>query len=660
MNSLTLDFETFYDKTYSLKKLTIAEYVHDPRFRVHGLAIRYPDGRAEFRTDVAIVLAELQAAYGECLERITVVFQNAYFDAYILNHRFGLKVASFIDTMLLAFAAHGCRGAEGGDGTGASLKALAETYALPVKKGNLDFMDGVREPSAVQLIELESYAKTDVELTYQVALKLLPQLSRPTVELPLMMHSVRLFSERGLSVDTESLDALAENVKAETQKWLSDAGVTDAAVSRDATFVPLLEKALSRTGRLVPTKEGKRGMIPATARKDPAMLALLADDDPVVAALAHARTQVKSEDQIIAKLETLKRIAIATGGVLPVYLKYCGAHTGRFSGGQKFNLQNMGKEGSWKGLRKAIVPRRGNKFVIGDLGQIEARVLGDLAGQTDLVQAFAAGADVYSDLATVVFGEPIRKPNKELDPLETCEYLDARRQIGKFGVLGLGFSMGALSCYTQLRSKPEAIKLFNSGVLSPLICKQLVKTYREKNPRIVEMWKNMESAFRDVLNYGGIAQVCDGRVQFERQGSAVLMRLPSGRVIRYANARLESMPRIIKYMDDNGETAEFTPDGDTLVYGRTGEDGTVLYGGKLTENCVQAVARDILVEAILRLEREGWCVVLHVHDESVLEVPADKAGEALAALKAALRASPIWAPGLPLNEDSKIASSYEK
>ncbi|MEI6233324.1 MAG: DNA polymerase [Planctomycetota bacterium] len=662
MNLLTLDFETYYDKQYSLKKLTIAEYVRDARFRAHGLAVRYPDGRAEFRADVNALLSELQAQYGEHLERTTVVFQNAYFDVYVLKHRFGLTLAHFIDTMLLAYAAHGCRGSEGSDGTGASLKALAMAYNLPVKKGNLDFMCGVREPSAAQFIELEAYAKNDVEITFQLALKLLPSLTRPAVELPLMMHTVRLFTERGLCVETAALDKLAQDVKAETEKWLADAGVSDDDVSRDARFVPLLEKALARTGRLVPNKTGKRGSIPATAKKDPAMLALLDDDDPVVAALAHARTQVKSEDQIVAKLETLKRIASATGGFLPVYLKYYGGHTGRFSGGQKFNLQNMGKDGCWKGLRKALVARRGHKFVIGDLGQIEARVLADLAGQSELVQAFAAGSDIYSELATVVFNEPIRKPRKD-EPTAVKEYLDDRRNVGKFGVLGLGFSMGALKCYDQLRSKPQAVRLFETGILTAPICKQLVRTYREKNPRIVAMWKSMESGFRAALLYGFDAPVCGGRVCFQRQGTSVVMWIPSGRAVRYANARIENIPRAIQYMNDDGETAEFTPEGDTLLYGPADKDdkgGTTLYGGKLTENCVQAVARDILVEAILRLERLGWCVVLHVHDEIVLEVPADQVEAAEVALKSEMEATPVWAPGLPLMAEVHTGGCYEK
>src|SRR5262245_52022597 len=102
MNMLVLDFETYFDRSYSLDRLSTPEYVHDARFHVHGLAIKWPDGRVEFRPDVDVALTELREVYGQQLERVTVAGHNLYFDAYILSKRYGLRPCFLVDTMLLA------------------------------------------------------------------------------------------------------------------------------------------------------------------------------------------------------------------------------------------------------------------------------------------------------------------------------------------------------------------------------------------------------------------------------------------------------------------------------------------------------------------------------------------------------------------------------
>jgi DNA polymerase I-like protein with 3'-5' exonuclease and polymerase domains len=184
MNILVLDFETYYDKVYSLQKQTTPEYVADPRFHVHGLAIQPPDSSAVFRTDVTEALEELKQQFGEQLEQTTVVCHNAQFDCYILNHKYGLRPRNIIDTLLLANHVHGPSRISG---QGLSLRALAERYGLGAK-GNLDFMPGVRRANTQQLAELTRYAVQDVNLTAELASRLLPKITRPEVELPIAMH----------------------------------------------------------------------------------------------------------------------------------------------------------------------------------------------------------------------------------------------------------------------------------------------------------------------------------------------------------------------------------------------------------------------------------------------------------------------------------------
>jgi DNA polymerase len=660
VNLLTLDFETYYDAAFSLKRLTIPEYVHDARFHVHGLAIRHPDGRAEFRADVHAVLDELQALYGADLGNAIVLFHNASFDLYILTHYYRIRIRHFVDTMLLS---HNVNGRRDTGGVGASLKALAGHHRLQ-SKTDLSFMAGVRNPNPEEFAALSKYACNDVEITFQLALHLLPKVTRPEVELRIMAHSVRLFTDRFITVATNAIPALQQRIQNETASWLQQAGVMAEDAAKDGRFASLLEKALARTGRRLPLKPGKNGPIPAISKKDQAMLALLDDDAPVVSALAHARLEKKGECQLLAKLETLRRVSTATGGRLPVHLTYGGAHTLRFSGGQKFNIQNLGKSGFGLEMRHLLSARDGCKLVIGDLAQIEARVLAWLAGETDLLFAFAQGQDIYCDFASELLDERIRKSTKD-DSDDVKRHFDSRRQLGKFAILGLGYAMGPLRCMNTLRADRITAPLFAAGVLSPLKCREVVRTYRRRFARITKLWDALEVGFRCAMS-GSMERV--DRITFERREEfpeasgvekfVMLAWLPSGRALRYPRPRLENEERTIRFLDASGDEAEFTPGGDSIAYGHG--SGISLYGGKLAENIVQAIARDILVESILRMEHGGYPVLFHVHDEVILEVESSRATTASEVLKTVLRTPPQWAAGLPLDADVRISHRYGK
>ncbi|MEX2217060.1 MAG: DNA polymerase [Phycisphaeraceae bacterium] len=646
-----LDLETYFDKNYSLKKISTPEYVHDARFHVHGLAVRYPNGKAEFKTDVPGALKELQEQYGQDLEQATVVCHNAAFDLYVLNHCYGIRPKQFVDTMLLSHHVHGRK--ENGKGAKASLEALAERYGLK-PKGDLDFMEGVRYPDAKQQAELADYATTDVAITYQLLVKLLPQVTRLDVEVPLMMHTVRLFTERGVHVDVEGIQRIRDQILAETQDLLARAGITEETASGDKLFSELLEHRLARTGRHVPRKQGKNGPIPATAKNDEAMLALLEDEDPLVQALVKARVAKKSQDQKLSRLNTLEGIANATGGVLPMQLIYYGAHTGRFSG-RGFNVQNMDRSGYGLKIRQLLVPARGNTFVIADLAQIEARVTAWSAGQTDMLEAFAQGRDIYSEFATEVFGEEVRK-TRDGDSSEFAQWLTARRQVGKQAVLGLGFGMGALKFRDTLKRDKKTAALFESGQITDADCKRIVDTFRERYSSIKTYWGTLEEAANQAV-HGGVWAVNGS--SFQVKGKSLHLTLPSGRDLRYANPRFEWNSRTITYLDRDGYEAEFSPPGDSLVYGE-GKDSTGLYGGIIAENIVQSTARDILAEAILAIERAGFPVMFHVHDEVIVEVPKDQAEQALGTVTRILQQTPAWAHGLPIACEANIADRYGK
>lgn len=650
LNLLTLDLEGYYDNAFSLSKLTVAEYVHDPRFHLHGIAVRHPDGRRVFECDVGAAVAQLQADYGQHLERVTVLVHNGFFDLYALAKRYGVIPRYTVDTVQLANALHGRKG-EGGHS--AKLADLATLMGLPAK-GDIGWMSGVRHLDGRQLIELAEYAKHDVDLTYQIAERLLPQVSHPDVELPIAAHTLRLHHERGLAVQVSGIAGLIDTIQADAQRWFAAAGISAEQAGSRTDFNEILGKALARTGRMLPMKTGRRGEIPATGKKDEAMLALLEDGDEAVAALARARLARGSESQQVARLETLQRIATATGGILPVHLVYHGAGTGRFAGGGKFNLQNLTKEGLGSRIRELIQPMPGHVFVMVDLAQIECRITAWLAGEAALLQAFAEGADLYSREASIIFGCEVRKPDKRSDSPEQAALLTSMRSVGKGEVLGLGFAMGALRFVNTLRADPKTAPLFETGLLTPVLCRQIVDRFRNEFFQIPALWQASDDAFRSVALHGGTAWI--NAVQVSQVEDRLELRLPSGRTLRYPRLRLETTTDEVRYLDRDGEEASFTRAGETLIYG----DKTKLFGGKIVENIAQAIARDILVEAILRLERRGIFVVLHIHDEVIAMCREDQ-GEAVKASIIEELTRPIpWAVGLPIGAEGIIARNLAK
>ncbi len=621
---LVLDFETYFDRGFSLKKLTVPAYVHDARFHVHGVAVRRPDGSCEFRIDVEAALAEIRAAYGDDLATVATVAHNLHFDGYILAKKYGLRPCYLVDT--LALARHVFPRMEN------SLAALAERLGLQPKGDVLKELDGVRELSSVQAANLAAYAKRDAELCHDIAIRLLPLVSRPGVEIRLIDHTTRLFTEKGLPFDMVAARQLLEQADDELKSTLDAAGI-DRKTAGGSQLEQLLADELAKDDQKLPVKPGKNGNIAALAKGDAGMKGLLKHDNPRVRRLAEARLAVKSAPQVQNRLRTLIDIADAIGGMLPISLKYAGAHTGRYSGDGGINFQNLpahvkGLAGQIRGL---LLAGDGHKLVIVDAAQIEARVLAWLAGQQDSVETFARGEDVYSSFASQVFGEEVRKPAEDATEAMKAEY-STRQRLGKVAVLGLGYQMGAERFIQGARADPELAKMLADGSLTEAFLTEVHRAYRTTYSRISSLWYDVQAAFRNALQQG---QGTAAGIEFTRDTSAVYAQLPSGRKLVYHEPDV-SLSNDMQYI------------------------GGKLYGGLLVENLVQAMSRDILVEAILTLEDLGHPVVLTVHDEVVLRVPNNHAEQALCDAKRCLSTTPDWAAGLPLAAEGNVAERYGK
>jgi DNA polymerase len=416
---------------------------------------------------------------------------------------------------------------------------------------------------------------------------------------------------------------------------------------RSNKFSDYLREVLPE-GEDVPMKLGKRGNIPALAKDDDGCKMLLAHLVPEVRDLMLARQAVKSWPLHTARIENMEHQAEANGGTLRVPLNYYGGHTGRWSGGEDINLQNFGGRGrAGTGIDPLIGQMRGllrapdgYTLGIGDSAQIEVRILAWLAGQDDLLKGFANGEDIYSEFAMTLFRTRVRKPKKS-DPKPVARLLDIRRGFGKDTVLGAGFGLGGERFYKNCLQNPPLRPLFDNGTYDRKFIDRLIKVYRETYPEIPAYWTSVERAFKQAIKYQHLKPKV-GAIEFSCSNSEVQIKLPSGRVLYYRHCRI----------DKSG----------TIKYHHG-----ALWGGSITENIVQSVARDLLGYWILACEDAGLPVVLHVHDEVVTlfdyngkMLLVHHGHKMLEKLQSILCSLPAWAEGLPVGAEVKESEVYCK
>lgn len=636
---VVLDFETFFSAEYHMGKgkggLSTIEYIMDDRFEELGLAVLevpqpYAPRVSHFWPDVDGLLTYLRDRYGENLERCTVGVQNARFDMSILAFRHAfwprfvcdvLNLASHLD----ARAKH-------------DLSSLCKQHRLP-DKGDTGQFKGLRKADLTpeKWTALAEYANNDAEREADLIALLLPRLTNPAFELAIQQHTLEMFTRPLLNFDFDEAAEIVSVMTVVAGEALSD--WTHEEISGDKSFLALLQAAMP-AGEQVPMKQGKRGPIPALAKDDEGLRLLKRHADPQVRALIAARQAVDSWPLHIARVRRMATQAEAASHQLPVPLKYYGAHTGRWSGGEGINLQNLGSRGHplISRVRHTLVAPGGHSLVIVDAAQIEARVLAWIAGQADLVDAFARDVDIYSDFAWKdIFRAPTRKPLKN-DPEPVKMLLTRRRAAGKVAILGLGYGMGKDRMLDYMESYPELAPMIEAGEIDLFFTKDVVEAYRRRFPAIPAFWGRIENAFRFVVRYGEQDQWLERGLRLWRDGSTAMLELPSSRCLFYPHAACGPIT-----------------DGSRLRF-QWGK----LWGGTLTENIVQAISRDILAEAILCVEAAGYRVALHVHDEIIAVVPTEKAADCLNTALGALRHVPSWGQGLPLNAEGHICQRYEK
>lgn len=642
---MVLDWETFFDADYHMKGkgnsgLSTIEYIESPKFEEQGVAVLivkgdapYAPRQATFWPGVKEELTWLQDQFGSNLERCTVVIQNARFDGTILVRKHNIVPPFVVDT--LALSRHlDARNTH-------NLHDLCLRWNLPPKGDTMNFK-GVHWETATPEVRaaFAAYSCNDAEREFDLFSILLPKLTRPEIELPLQRHTLRLFWEPELVFDFAEADRLTGLMEAQAAKDTEAVGHTLKEISGNMTFTRLLSAALAETGEVLAMKQGKKKMIAALAKDDEAVEQYKRHRNPKVRDLIKARQSVKSWPLHIGRVQAMRAQAKAAGGRLPNPLNYYGASTGRWSGGEGINTCNLPTRG--KGLQTEIkhclTAPGGYVLVMSDAAQIEARGVAWFADQTDLLAGFARGEDVYSHFASEVLAAPVRKARKD-DPPSVAKVLTGRRALGKVGILGMGYGMGAtraLEYMGDASNYPELAPKVESGEIDILFCKRLVDTYRNKYQAIPAFWRDLENAFTYVTRYGQ-PRTLRG-LTMSREGTTTVLTLPSGRSLFYPHAHV---------------------DGEGKLKWQAGREWPYLWGGSLTENVVQAASRDVLAEAILRVEGDGFRVGHHVYDSIVAVVPKDRVEEAKASVERALTTVPEWATGWPLGVETTIGTRYE-
>jgi DNA polymerase I-like protein with 3'-5' exonuclease and polymerase domains len=419
-------------------------YIQHPEFHEEGVAVLIVKGDAPYAPRQSVFwpgvteeLNWLRHEYGENLERCTVVMHNAKFDASILARKHGIYPPFILDTIALS-RHQDARNKH-------NLKDVAVRWGLPAKGETEDFR-GLHWDTMTQAQResYASYANRDAEITFGLVEILLPRLTRPEVEVPLQRHTLKMYVEPEFDFDQAEATRLAEAMEAQVAKDCDPLGLTPKEISGNKTFAKLLGDALAETGEVLAMKQGKNGLIAALAKDDDAVQQYKRHRTPRVRELVKARQAVKSWPLHSRRVRAMSEQARAAGGRLPNAVNYYGASTGRFSGGEGINLQNLPTRGGGLQceIKHLLRAPAGCLIVHADAAQIEARGLAWLAGQTDLVQAFAQNRDIYSDFAAEVLGAPCRKPRKD-DPPAVAKVLSTRRSLGKVGILGC-FEAGTL------------------------------------------------------------------------------------------------------------------------------------------------------------------------------------------------------------------------
>lgn len=623
----TLDYETYYDKEYSLSKMSTEDYVNDPRFEVIMVGLKFGNEPAFAYSGDKKSTREF--LYDHRVHECALLCQNTMFDQLINEVHFGIRPPILMDTMLMAQAK--LKPYIRSMSLASILKHLTTGLAgeqSRVKGGYVQNMLGRRRESLSpsELQDYITYNLEDVENTYWAFWQLMQTYKFPKEELDVIDLTLRMYFDAKLELDAPLLQEIYDKAVADKEQLVAKlpADVQRADLMSNVKMAELLKAfGIDPPMKISPTT-GKATF--AFAKNDPAWIDLVEEyaDDPLVAPILAARQSEKStiiETRAARLLEIAKRYP-----KFRVPLKYYSAHTGRYGGTQSINTQNFNRvkkikrdDGSFdrRQIRFAIKAPEGHSVLAADLAQIEARLNAWESGCAILVQGFANNKDIYSEFASALFRKKVSKgdPNTEKE-----------RFVGKTCILGLGYGMGGNKLQATLRKDKIKIDI--------LTAETYVSTYRTMYHQIPAFWKYCDETLEIMANGGK-----------RRIGPCIAMgnkiELPNGMELVYHNLRWLSNE------DYEGWAYDF------------GGMTRTLWGGKVVENITQSLARIIIADAMRAIRKElGLLTSMQAHDELVFCVPTPQARYFADAASEIMTRRPWWAPDLPIAVEANFGPTY--
>ena len=646
--AIVLDFETAWGRGVKLgfSCQTMEEYIRDPRFKAWGLSWKELGGEAPA---VWVTRKDLPEFFKSIDWSTTAVMaQNAGFDVSIMEWHYNAHPAFIMDTLSMGRA---LRGVEVGN----SLAKLAKDLGLPPKGDGLSPSENILDelPEDVESV-LAEYCCHDTWLCEQIFFGL-GGWSYPTKELKLIDMTLKMYTRPVLQLDQKMLiQALTEegNIR---EALLQRLNINESELASNPKFAQIL----TNLGVTPPTKisktTGKQTL--ALAKNDALFQALLNGSNEDVALLCEARLKVKSTTE---RTRAQRFLDISQRGPLPVPLSYYGAQTGRWTAakGSAINMQNLKRKSF---LRKAIMAPDGYQLVVGDLSQIEPRVLAWLADYDDMLNIFRAGGDPYAAFGSQMFNIPGLTKDSHPD----------LRQSAKSALLGCGYGLGWASFASQLltgflgappvryeRAFSKALNVnkdmaerflewsetevklrdiphtctYAELVHHAIAAKRIIDIYRATASPVVSFWDMCSSLLVSALVNG---KEHTHKCLTFRKGE---IELPNGMCLRYPDLR--------EVKDEKGRSQ--------WVYG---PDATKLYAGKITNNVTQALARVVMTDGMLRVGKR-YPVVGTVHDELIALVPDSEVEEAKTWVLEQMTMEPRYMPGIPLSADGGAHRRY--
>jgi DNA polymerase len=632
MRTLFLDFETYYDTEYSVRKMTPPEYIHDTRFETIGLAVMEGWNGEPYWIEGP----EVQEFFSGLDPEVTcTVTFNALFDNAIMSWKCNFVPKLMIDMLGVARATLGARLKS------LSLDSLGKYLGFG---GKLEGGNPLAKAKGLRLEQIKAYpplyhdyvayALQDVKLTGQIFQRLVLEGNFPRKELLLADMVLRAAVQPQFVMDKELLaESIQEEVDRKHEKLALAMMVGGVTTKSELMSNQKFAEALQRFG-----VEPPRKVSPATgnvtwafSKSDHAFMELLDHDDDGVRILMDARLDNKTTiaEKRAEKLLKIANLPWPVPGLMPIPLRYSGAHTQRLSGDWKINWQNppkKGPDGKPGKLRRALTAQKGYKVLVTDAAQIEARLVAWTAGERTLLEQFEKGEDPYANFASKVFGYPV---NKKDNPDE--------RFIGKTGILGLGYVCGHSKFQNMVRAQSRQY-IGKEISLSMDEAQRIVDTYRQAYSNIKSLWNTLNEAIPSLAGVMGPITLGPVTLSHHRDTNEGQVLLPSGLKLYYPDlAKLDNQ----WYFSAKGTI-------------------TKLYGGSLLENITQALARIIVMDAAMRIyKRTGYRFALQVHDELVYVVPDEEVEGMCQIMTEEMVRRPAWATDLPLAVDPVgIGQSY--